>query len=163
MNENLEPEEIFEMATVLPSKGIKVVAHLEDEEGEIITIKEISKELASFINDQMTTEEMTPINSQLFPVCGQFMTSLVPRLVGIQTSMVLFAAGSFRQALLDLSLGSLLLMQYIEQHKLKIVTETIPLSQYEMDEYFRRSEEADEMIKKVFQNILDTADKTDND
>lgn len=148
-----KPEEIFSMVTIMPKKKIKVTAYLEDEEGDKILISEIAENLVNFVNEQLGDEENTAVNSQLFPLCGQFMTSIVPRFMGFQLSSLMFEASGFRQALLTLTLSSTLFMQYIEQHKLKIVTEVTQLSDQEVEAYLSRSEEFDRRLR----NAIETA------
>jgi hypothetical protein len=145
--EEPKPEDIFSMVTIMPKKKIKVTAYLEDEEGDRILVSDIAESLVNYVNDQLREQESTPVNSQLFPLCGQFMTSIVPRFVGLQISSLMFEATAFRQALLTLSLSSTLFMQYIEQHKLKIVTEVTQLSDDEVNAYIERSEEFDRRLR----------------
>ena len=153
--EDLKPEDIFSMVTIMPKKKIKVTAYLEDKDGERILISEIAEQLVKYLQDQMTTEEPTAINSQMFPLCGQFMMSIVPRFVGMDLAHLMFQAGGFRQALLTLSLSSTLFMQYIQQHELKVVTETTALSDDEVENYLSKSREFDERIKQALHQAFD--------
>ena len=155
MEEEVEPEEIFQMCTIMPRLKMKVTAHLEDPEGNVTTIKEVAKGLVEFIDNQMTTQEANPINSQLFPACGQFMTSLVPRFVGMNVAALLFQAPSFRDGMLFLSLGSVLLTQYIDQHKLKIVTSQEELTEEQVEEYLSRSVQAEQSIRNALSDLLE--------
>jgi hypothetical protein len=143
------------MVTIMPKKKIKVTAYLEDKEGERILVAEIAENLVKFVQEQMTQEEATPVNSQMFPLCGQFMMSIVPRFVGMDLAHLMFQAGGFRQALLTLSLSSTLFMQYIQQHELKVITETTDLSDEEVDNYMEKSREFDERIKTALHNAFD--------
>lgn len=149
--EEPKPEDIFSMVTIMPKKKIKVTAYLEDAEGDRILVSEIAESLVTFVNEQLKEQESTPVNSQLFPLCGQFMTSIVPRFVGLQIAGLMFEATAFRNALLTLSLSSTLFMQYIEQHKLKIVTEVTQLSDDEVNAYIARSEEFDRRLRSALE------------
>lgn len=144
-----KPEDVFSMVTIMPKKKIKVTAYLEDKEGDRVLVSEIAESLTSFVNEQMRLDEATPINSQMFPLCGQFMMSIVPRFVGMHLAHLMFQAGGFRQALLTLSLSSTLFMQYIQQHELKVITETTELSDYEVENYLSKSREFDEKIHRA--------------
>lgn len=144
-----KPEDIFSMVTILPKKKIKVTAYLEDKDGDRILIADIAENLVKYVNDQLTETETTPVNSQLFPLCGQFMTSLVPRFMGLRSASVLLQAQTFRHALLTLSLSSALFIQYIEQHELKIITEVAPISDDEIEHYLRISSEMDDRLQEA--------------
>lgn len=152
--EEPKPEDVFSMVTILPKKKIKVVAYLEDTDGDRILLSEIAESLVDYVNEQFKAEENTPVNSQLFPLCGQFMTSIVPRFVGFRLAGLMFEAGGFRDALLTLSLSSTLLMQYIEQHNLKIVTEIVQLTDDEVQSYVQRSREFDDRLRQALNSAF---------
>jgi hypothetical protein len=154
-SQDLKPEDVFSMVTIMPKKKIKVTAYLEDKDGDRILVSEIAENLVNFVNEQLRVEETTPVNYQLFPLCGQFMTSIVPRFIGLELANVMFEANTFRQALLTLSLSSVLFMQYIEQHELKIITEVVQLSDEEVTNYFERSQESDRRLRNLLQGLLD--------
>lgn len=160
--EEPKPEDVFSMVTIMPKKKIRVTAYLEDEEGDRILVSDIAESLVSFVNEQLMSEDSTPVNSQLFPLCAQFMTSLVPRFIGMQIAGLMFEATAFRQALLTLSLSSTLFMQYIEQHKLKIVTEVTELSDEEIAACISRSEEYDRRLREAFAIAFGDEDGTED-
>lgn len=158
-----KPEDIFSMVTIMPKKKIKVTAYLEDKDGEKLLTSEVAENLVEYVVDQMHNDSNTPVNSQLFPLCGQFMTSIVPRFVGLDTASILFQASGFRDALLYLSLSSVLFMQYIEQHGLKIVTEVTTLSDEEVTAYVNRSQEADERMRRAFEYAFHDEENEDDE
>ncbi len=155
------PEQVFNMTTIVPKRRIRVTAHLEDKDGEKVLISEIAENLVKYVNDNMKELDNNPVNAQMFPLCASFMTSIVPRFVGLKQAYILFEARSFREALLSLSLSSVLFMQYIEQHGLKIVTETTEISQEEVEEYLRRSDEADQRLQDTFKELIDKLGSSD--
>jgi hypothetical protein len=162
--DEMKPEDVFSMVTILPKKKIKVTAYLEDQDGDRVLVSEVAENLVKYIDEHMEADAaMSPVNSQLFPLCGSFMTSLVPRFVGMQAAYVLFQASIFRRALLMLSLGSTLFMQFIDQHKLKIVTETTELSDYEIESYLSRSKDFDEKINDAFNDMFTGREDTDEE
>lgn len=152
--EKLTPEDVFSMVTIMPKRKIKVTAHLEDKDGEIILVKDIADDLVKFINGEMQQTDSTAVNSQLFPMAGQFMTSIVPRFIGIPVAGVMFESGTMRHGILTFGLASMLLMQYIQQHELKIVTTVTDLSDDEIEDYIRRSRESEERLKRAIENII---------
>lgn len=151
---DLKPEDVFSMVTIMPKRKIKVIAHLEDTEGEQILVADLAENLTKYINEQMQLQESTPVNSQLFPMAGQFMTSIVPRFVGLQVGSIMFEASGFRHALLTFGLASMLFMQYVQQHGLKIVTTTIDLSDEEVEAYLDRSREANRRLKEALEHAF---------
>lgn len=150
MNTPPKPEDYFSMVTVMPKKKIKVVAYLEDEDGDRVTIADIAENLVEFITSHMTNEESTDINSQIMPLCGSFITSIIPRFVGFRPASFMFSASIFKDALLYLSMSSVLFIQYIEQNKLKIVTETFALSQEEIDIFLKKGAESEAKLQDIF-------------
>lgn len=149
-----KPEDIFSMVTIMPKRKIKVVAHLEDKDGEAVLVSDIAENLVEFINSEMKTIESTPVNSQMFPMAASFMVSIVPRFIGIPVAGLMFEANAFRHGVLTFGLASMLLMQYIQQHELKIVTTTTELSDEEVDAYVERGREADRKLKEAFENAM---------
>ncbi len=159
----LTPEEIFNLATVMPQKRIKVQASLQDEDDDEITIAEVCENLVEYISDELSKTDSTVINSELFPLCAQFVTSLVPRFVGLRTAAILFQSNQFRTALVTLALGSVLFSRYIDQKKLKVVSEVTPISEEELDQWISASNDADQMIDQAFNNIFGKGKSDDND
>jgi len=153
--EELEPEDFFEMVTIMPKRKIKISAYLEDKDGERISLTTVSKNLNKYINKHMTNGENTPVNSQLFPLINQMMISSVPRSVGVAVSGFLFTAQSSRYALSMFGLNIALLMQYIHKHELKIVTEETPISEKQLEEYLAREEEAGIRLADAIGNFSD--------
>jgi hypothetical protein len=156
---DLKPEDVFSLVTVMPKKKIKVTAYLEDSDGDRILVADIAENLVKYITEQMQLQESTPVNSQMFPLCASFMLSIVPRFVGIEASMFLFGGAMFREAMLHLTLASTLFMQYIEQHGLKVVTETTNLTDAEVEKYHTNASDMDERFRKFFSS----GDEDDND
>ena len=156
-----KPEDCFSMQTYMPKRKIKIVAHLEDKEGQVVDVADLAEDLVKFIQEQMKTQESTPVNSQMFPMVGQFMTSIVPRFMGLNFAALMFEASSTRQTLLTFGLASMLFMQYVQQHELKIVTTTSDLSDQELEEYYQRSEAAEKRIQSAFRNALGVEDNED--
>jgi hypothetical protein len=159
---DMDPEEVFKLITVMPRHKIRVMTYLEDDAGDRITLKELAVELVDFINKNMEDPEKNVINAQLFPLTAQFMGSLVPRFVGIQASTVLFGASSFRRALTMTALGTALLMQYIQQHGLKIVTETETVTDQEIESLMNVRTNSDKMINNLF-NTFSSTEEDDED
>ena len=154
----LDPEEVFSMVTIFPKRGIKVVAHLEDKEGNKIYLKDIAQKLTTYINTQLESNENNPVNTQLFPLINQMMIQTVPRFIGLNASAMLFTSRSPRYALSTFGLQIALLIRYISQHELKIVTEEVSISKYEVEEYFRKEKEAEDKFLQAM-----TGKVTDDD
>lgn len=141
-DDELEPEEYFEMITIMPKRKVKMVAHLEDQDGSKILLSTIAEKMKDHINKHMKSSENSPINSQLFPLINQMMISAVPRHVNISTAAFLFTARESRYALSMFGLQIALLMRYIDQNKLKVVCTEHKISQEQVDEYLAKEEEA---------------------
>lgn len=144
--EGITPEQVFKMVTILPKEKVRITAHLEDEEGEKIELATLAKKLTEYVQDHLTKQEATPVNRQLFPLINQWMISCVPRSMGMQLSAILLTAKESRYALSDFGLCVSLMMQYIKQHNLKIVTEETPITEMEYQEYLRKEEEATQRL-----------------
>lgn len=146
MLNDIDPEEIFKMVSVLPKKGVKVEAHLEDEDGEKITIGQICKELTEYVTENLKDEEDNPINTQLFPLSTNLIVNIVPRFTGVEVAAFLMSTTLFRSALSTLSLSSFLFNQYIVQHKLKIVSVSTPMDPTELAKFSSESAAADKKL-----------------
>lgn len=150
---DLDPEQAFRMITIMPKNRIKVLAYLEDQDGDRITFKEIADELVDFVEENMTDPTPNQINAQMFPLTTQFMSSVVPKFVGNNIAAFLFAAPQFAKALSMLSLSTALLMQYIQQHNLKIVTETETLTDEELQLFTSNQEKASKAFLDMFSGM----------
>jgi hypothetical protein len=75
--------------------------------------------------------------------------------MGLRGASFLFGANMSRTSLITLALSSMLFMQYIEQHKLKIITEVTPLTDQQIEDYMRQSEEADRKMVQMFMGLDD--------
>lgn len=149
-----KPEDIFSMVTIMPKRKMKVTVHLEDKDGDHVLIADLAENLTKFITDQIRLQESTAVNSPMFPMAGQLMTSIVPRFVGLNFAGLMFEASGFRHALLTFGLASMLFMQYIQQHELKIVTTSTELSDEEVQSYLNRSAEAEQRLKSALEEAL---------
>jgi hypothetical protein len=156
--EDMKPEDVFQMITCMPNRGIKVTAHLEDESGDKVTIAEISESLVAYIGDQLNLDEHTAVNSEIFPLAATLATSVVPRFTGIPLAAIFFKYPAFRNALVTLSLSSILFWQYVQEHKLKIVTETLPLSPEDIERFQISTAQGEEEFKDRFEEFFDDDD-----
>lgn len=156
--EERDPEDFFSLVTILRDRKLRIIAHLEDAEGNRIDLKEVATDLLAYIEKHMQSPTSTPVNDQIFPLLSQSMVSVVPRTAGISVADFIFSAGVLRNTMIRYGLASFLLAQYIQQHKLKIVTEEEPLTQHEIDEYMRKSEEAENKLRRVLRGDSDLED-----
>jgi hypothetical protein len=147
--EGLTPETAFSMVTLMPKRKLKITAYLEDEEGEKVSLADLAQDVVRYIEEHMTDSESTAINSQFFPLINQFMTSVVPRATDLRVAEFMFTAGAIRHALSYFGLAVALLMQYISQHNLKIVTEEEAVTDEEMEDYLERSRNAERALARA--------------
>jgi len=145
----LQPEDVFEMVTIIPKRKIKLSAYLEDKDGERIPVSRVAENLTKYVEKHMKDEENTPVNSQLFPMINSMMTSAVPRLMGMGPSMFLLMASTSRIALSYFGLTVALFMRYIQQHDLKIVTEETKISDKQIEKYYEQEAEADRRFREA--------------
>ena len=153
--EGFEPEEAFAMVTLMPKRKLKVTAYLENEEGEKVSLAELAEDVTRYIKEHMTMDETTAINSQFFPLINQFMISVVPRVTDLKVTEFMFTAGALRHTLSFFGLSVALLMQYIQQHKLKIVTEEETITEEELEEYLEKGRRAEESLAKALGVTID--------
>jgi hypothetical protein len=158
MEEGFKPEEAFSMVTLMPKRKIKVSAYLEDQEGERVLLGDIAEDLVRYIKEHMTADESSPINSQFFPLINQFMISIVPRVVGLQVTEFMFTASALRSAMSMFGLSVALLMQYIQQHNLKIVTEEEAITEEELEDFMERGQKAESALAKALGVNFDEED-----
>lgn len=155
------PEDIFKVVTVMPERKLKITCYLVDKDGDRVEIADIADDLVKYIHEKMSVQENNDVNTQVFPLIGQLMASYTPRAVGMKPAAFLLAAPSIRNALIDLGMASFLMLQYIKQMGLKIVTNEEEISDQEMALYFKNGEKAEDFLKKSFDGFLKD-DKDDN-
>lgn len=161
--EEIDPEEYFSMITIFPKKGIKVSAYLQDKEGNKILLKDLATKLRAYIDEHMTNEESTPVNSQLFPLINQMIPFVVPQAVGFGAAAFLLTARSSRYAISTFGLHVSLLMRYINQHNLKIITEEITISKDEIDLYLKNERLAEaKLMGAMSGEVVDDSKETIN-
>lgn len=157
--EEPRPEDVFTMVTFLPHMKKRITCHLEDESGEKILTSEVAESLVQYVDAQLKMkDEPNDINSKIFPLAAQFIVSIVPRFIGIQNASILITSSVFRDALTTLSVSSMLLMQYINQHNLKIITETTDVSEEEIAIWRERSADYDDRIERALYSAFHEED-----
>ena len=157
------PEDVFGILTYMLKKKIQIAAYLEDEEGTKIEFKEIGEDLLNYIYENLNDEEENVIVDQLYPAIAQFMISVVPRTAGYHASAFMMEVPAVRDALIKFGLANQLLMKYLEQHKLKIVTETTPMSEAKVEEILARNKAHEEALARAMESTSGLRGAEDDD
>lgn len=144
-----DPEDVFTLVTIMPERRIKVTAYLEDKDGNRVSLKDMGVQVLDYINRHLKDRSATPVNSQIFPLISQFMVSIVPRATDFPVADFMFTAPALREGLIKFGFSTFLLAQYLQQHKLKIVTEEEELSEEQIEEYYRRAREAEDKLRRA--------------
>lgn len=161
-NKQLKPEEYLKMVTIMKERKVKMIAYLEDPDGDRIELATVAEQLTTYINKHMEDKENNAINTQLYPLVNQMMASSVPRALGMEISVFLLTAETTRTGMSYFGLYIALLMRYITQHNLKIVTEETPLSDFEYHEYMNKQQENEKLFMKNFMGVEDDDDDPKN-
>ena len=157
--QEITPEEAFSMVTIIPKKKVKLTAYLEDKDGERILLATVATNLNKYIRKHLKSKENTPVNSQLLPLINQYMVSSIGRHIGLRSAGLLLSAEMPKYAISTFGLDVALLMRYIQQHSLKIITEETPVTQIEIDKYLSMQDEANE---KMLQAMMGGSDGSDD-
>lgn len=144
-----DPEDVFSLVTIMPERRIKVTAYLEDKDGNRVSLKDMGVQVLDYIHKHLKNRDATAVNSQIFPLVSQFMVSIVPRATGFSVADFMFTAPALREGLTKFGLSAFFLSQYIQQHKLKIVTEEEELSEEQIQDYYRRAREAEDKLRRA--------------
>lgn len=148
------PEDIFSLVTAIPKRKIKVKAHLQDADGDKIETAKIATELVDFVNREMSKPENNNINTQVFPLITQLMVSYIPRVVGLDYAKVVFAAPALRNTFIHMGMASFLMLQYIKQNNLKIVTIEEEITEQELERMHAHEEEVQSALDRAIKDIL---------
>lgn len=147
--EGMDPEAAFSMVTLMPKKKLKISAFLEDDDGDRISLSDLAEDVVRYIEENMGDEESSMINSQFFPLINKFMTLVVPRATDLRVAEFMFTAGALRHALSYFGMAVALMMQYISQHNLKIVTEEETITDQELEDYLEQSKKAEQALARA--------------
>lgn len=139
----------FKMVTFLPKRKVKITTYLEDEDGDRVELGDLAEDVLRFISEQMEDEDGNMVGNQLFPIINDFMSWVIPRTTNIVAAEFMMTAGAIRASLSTYGMAVALLMQYIAQHQLKMVTEEESLTQEEIDSYYERSTKAEKALYKA--------------
>jgi hypothetical protein len=140
----------FKMVTFMPKRKVKITTYLEDSDGDRVELGDLAEDVLRFIEEQMLDEDgHNMVGNQLFPIINDFMSWVIPRTTNIVAAEFMMTAGAIRAAMSTYGMAVALLMQYVAQHNLKMVTEEEPLTQEEIDSYYERSEKAEQALYKA--------------
>lgn len=152
--EEITPEDVFQMTTINRLKKTKLTVELRDDEDDVILIPEIVDELINYMKDKLQNgEETSQFTGQIMPLMSQSLVSGLGRLLGIRTTGALLHNEVIRYSLVHMMSMSMLLLKFIQDKDLKIFTYEEEATQEELDiieEKFERTKvEAVEAITGV--------------
>ena len=143
------------MDTINRVAKTKTIYSLIDAEGNKINLVEIADTLSEYINKHLNdSENETPVNSQMFPLFNNFYALLLGRRMSFPNAILLVSSPMTNHAMSQIALGSALLMRYMDKNKLKIVSETIALTDKEIEMLDQMQKSQKDNLSKL-DSILD--------
>ncbi len=152
--DNISPEDVFSLVTIIPGRKMRVKAHLIDKDGEKIELSEIAQDLVKYTAEKMKDEENNQVNTQVFPLMAQLMVSYIPRVVGLGGADLLFGAPIMRGSLINMAMAAFLMLQYIRQHNLKIVTEEEEITDLELEALRQRDQDGAAALDNALRQMI---------
>ena len=132
------------LVTVDQQRGKRITVFLKMENGDTITLKEITTKLTQYLNDQVRDKKSTlagtnPIINQIMPLIAQASGVCIPSVTDEGTALALLCVEQFRWSIVMMGMLGFSLMKFINDQNLKIITEEEDLTLDEIEEFKRIS------------------------
>ncbi len=137
--DTLTPEDVFSLVMINKKRKVKTKIELRDEQGEIILLHEVVKDLLEYMRGKLESEEESQIADQIFPMMGQVLVSGLGRLIGIETTGFFLASDLARTSFMHMMCVSFLILKYVQEKKLTIYAVETPVSDDEVESVTRRN------------------------
>jgi hypothetical protein len=137
----LTPEDVFSMVMFNRKRMTKVNVELQDKDGNVIALHEVIEDLLKYINRKLEDAENTnQFADQIYPLMSKILSSGLARLIGIYQTGFYLTQDETRYGFINMMSVSFLLLKYIQQKNLKIITNEEKVTQAELDEIEAKAE-----------------------
>jgi len=134
---DIEPEDVFDMVLINKVKKTRVTIELEDEDGDTVPLKDVIQQLLGYIKDQMEDGD-NQFSDQIMPLMAHSVVSGLGRILGIRTTAFYLANDVTKSSLIHMMCLGLLLLKFVQQKNLTIVTHEQSVTDEEIEELERK-------------------------
>ena len=138
--EELDPEDVFKTVMINKIKKTRVRVELEDKEGDTIPLRDVIQQLLGYIKDQTADNAENQFSEQIMPLMAHSVVSGLGRMIGIRATAFYLANDTTKMSLIYMMCLGLLLLKFVQQKDLTIVTHEEDISDEEIEEIERRME-----------------------
>lgn len=133
----VEPEDVFNMVLINKVKKTKVSIELEDPDGDTVPLKDVIQQLLGYIKDQLHDGD-NQFADQIMPLMAHSVVSGLGRILGIRTTAFYLANDVTRLSLIHMMCLGLLLLKFVQQKNLTIVTQEEEVTDQEIADLERK-------------------------
>jgi hypothetical protein len=151
----------FTLTLIDKKKWTRLTVSVQDKDQNKYSISEIVQNLVKYIG-QETKKEHSTIVSQIYPIMSQVLVPALTLTQDYNTAVVLMNGEIIKNSILDSMVISFLLLKYIQQKELKIITESQQLLPEEIsviknrEETLRTSSGVTQLLGVTPQQLLQT-------
>jgi hypothetical protein len=135
----LEPEDVFKLVTINRIRKKRTIVHLQDEAGDRVELKDVVKELLVYIKDKMEDEDGNQFTEQIMPLMSQAVVSGLGRMIGLHATAFHLSQQVTRASIIHMMCVALLMLKFVQQKELTIVTFEEDVTDEEIEEIERRN------------------------
>lgn len=135
----VSPEKVFSLNLIDLKRGVRVKVELQDENNEVFPLYQIAEELIKYIDNEVTRDESILVK-QIYPLMSQLLISGLGRLFGIEATGYMLNNELIKTSLIEMMSLSFILLKYMQQKKLTMVTTTEPISEGDKQMLILRSQ-----------------------
>lgn len=149
-NKFLSPADVYRVVTVDKKRGVKISVNLKDDDGDEVSIAEVSEKITEWIVDQMKTgEDRTAVN-KVIPLVSNVTALSMSRLVGESNMPLFLSSNLMRHVIVTMTCTGFYLLKFMQQNKLKLYHTEEPVSQEEIEQMERIDDAGSALTKAAF-------------
>lgn len=170
--DEVAPEDILQMVMINRNKKTKVSISLEDEEGDKVDLVETISGLIKYVEDKLNDKEENQFVEQILPLMSQSVVTGLSRMIGTDATAFHLTNPITRTAIINMMAVGFLLLKFVQQNDLSVVTHEEPVTDEEIAEIEQRSQVASAAMalastgmdpKQVLQILKEQGKITDDD
>lgn len=118
----LNQSDIFRIVAIDKVRKKEILIELRDKNDGLVSIKDTVKKLTTYVEDKMADEAPSNITQQIYPLMAQCSPQVLLQLLGDRMSMLLFSNDFTRKSFIHMMVVGFLLLKFVQQNNLKVVT-----------------------------------------
>lgn len=135
----MSPEEVFSLVMINKKRMVRTKIELRDEQGEVIPLHEVVADLLAYMKGKLEEGAESQLADQIYPMMGQVLVSGLGRLVGISMTGFYLSSDVARMSFMHMMSVSFLMLKYVQEKKLTIISVEEPVTEEEVQSVERKS------------------------